>query len=110
MCSLFYLVNIKVVNDGVKTGVQVVQQGHHLQVTAPTRSRKVTSAHPLVQNRNRTDAHLHRGALRRDGGEPNDVTEVDGDGVEGFGLNRLTSLQLLRHRAEREREYCGTDW
>lgn len=36
-------------------------------------------------------------ALSRQGSEADDVAEVDGDGVESFSLNCLTSLQLLRY-------------
>ena len=44
-------------------------------------------------------SHLHGCALRRDGCEPHDVAEVDGDRVKGLGLHRLPSLKLLRHGA-----------
>lgn len=44
-------------------------------------------------------AHLHGRALGRQGCETHDVTEVDGDAVKGFGLDRLPALQLLSHRA-----------
>lgn len=35
-------------------------------------------------------SHLHGGALSRQRREAHDVTEVDGDTVEGLRLNRLS--------------------
>lgn len=43
---------------------------------------------------------LQRRALSRQSGEADDVAEVNRDGVESFGLNRLSSLQLFCHRTE----------
>lgn len=45
-----------------------------------------------LQNRNNLGIDLHGGALSRQGGEADDITEVDGDRVEGLSLNRLTTL------------------
>lgn len=41
--SFGHLVDIKVVNDGVKTRVEVVQQGHHLQNDKTQVSHDLTS-------------------------------------------------------------------
>lgn len=101
-----YLVHVKVVDDGIKAGVEVVQQRHHLQEAqwgwwqqgVPSPAHGTTAGgEPLAHPQ--PCSHLHRGALSRERGEAHNVTEVDGDAVESLSSHRLTTLQLLRHRA-----------
>lgn len=48
--------------------------------------------------------HLHGRALCRQSREAHYITEVNSDRIEGFGLHRLASFQLLRHRTATHRK------
>lgn len=65
-----YLVNVKVLDDRVEAGVEIIEQVDDLQ----------------------------RRTLRTKGGEADDVTEVDSDAVIRLGHHRLSQDQLTCHR------------
>ena len=70
-----HLVDIIVINSGVKHGVEVIQE---------------------VNN-------LHRRAHSRNGGEANDVAEVNGDFLERFRVNTMPHHQTLGNRPQVEK-------
>ena len=75
---LHYLIHVVDVDGGVEHRVEVVEQIDH----------------------------LHGRAHGRDGGEADDVAEVDGHLVEALRLHALARLQVVRHDAKHKRRLC----